>query len=286
MPLNIFVQVWTEIDSTLNVSIDRATGDARAETGDELRRISPCGRQGMAIAVEIPSSEVTAFAVGHQHVEALRHALAAGATRSVELLMADDLDQRALITTLAQWLENQQPDLVVGDRLVGLVAGQLRWSHLAGLENLQIAESQLHAIRHLGRGDRESVVAAMPAAVRLWPTADGPPYVSRDRLRAIEDRRIERTTLPVAAPDTVVEVGDLQIARTRTRKSANAPQQSARGMDRLQTLIGAAGGRADSKPGTAIARNASPDELADEFVRYLAHHDLLPEHQLDVRIGN
>ena len=279
MPLKVLVQVWTEIDPTLNVRFDRATSEACAEPGDVLRRISPLGRQGVAVSSDLPTSEVTAFAIGDQHTAALRHALAAGAVRAAELLVADGLDQPALVTALAEWLACQQPDLVVGDRLTGLIAGRLGWSHLAGIDGLHVADSHLLAIRHLGRGERETVMARLPAAVRLWPAAAGPPYISRARLQAVADGRIERNSLVATDNQPTVEVSGLQVARTRTRKSATAQPQSVRGMDRLQALIGSPVNRAEANSGATPARDASPDELADEFVRYLAHQELLPPHK-------
>src|ERR1051325_11071257 len=84
----IYVQVWCELDPTLNVRVDRQNGSPLAESGDVLMRISPLGRSGVTAALSIAEAEVGAFALGDQHGGALRHALAAGASRAVQLNVA------------------------------------------------------------------------------------------------------------------------------------------------------------------------------------------------------
>src|SRR5262245_3271481 len=104
MALRVWAEVWCEVDPTLNVRVDRATGRPAAEAGDRLLRVSPLGRAAVAAARRVFDSlresraggrlaervehlpEVTAFALGAGHDDALRHALAAGASRGVEVL--------------------------------------------------------------------------------------------------------------------------------------------------------------------------------------------------------
>ena len=270
--MNVFVQVWCEIDPTLNVRIDRQTNQPLTEPADQLRRVSPVARAGMAAAVQLRPTAVIAFAIGSGHAEALRHALAAGAARAVELT-ADAADAEAIAPrAIADWLAGQQADLLVGDRLAGAVAARLGWAHLAGLEELRSEAGRLQALRALGRGDRERVSARLPAAVRLQADA-WPPYISKARLQAVADRPIERVVLATVAGPS--EMGPLQISRPRTRTGQAPAPPSGSGSDRLQALMG--GGKPAASTAARVAKTAgTPEELAEEFVRYLLHHNLLP----------
>src|SRR5439155_23139279 len=104
MSLRVLVQVWCEIDPTLNVRIDRQSGQPLTDPGDRLWRVSPLGRAGVAAAMQLGGAAVSAFALGSGHTEALRHALAAGAADAVELV-ADGADRAALsVPELTEWL--------------------------------------------------------------------------------------------------------------------------------------------------------------------------------------
>jgi electron transfer flavoprotein alpha/beta subunit len=263
----ILVQTWCEIDPTLNVRIDRETGQAVANGGDVLIRVSPLGRFGVEAALGLAGFEVVAFAVGGDHEAALRHALGAGASRAVQLAT-----ERDGIGGLAGWLGDQAPALVIADRTAGLLAGRLGWAHLAGLDELRVSEGRLHAIRHLGRGDRERVSAALPAVVRLSGESLRTRYVSRDRLRLAAGREIERATLPSdGAPFQDAAPGPLQLARPRTRLGKAAPQAAESGLDRLKALMGM--GQGPARPSEPASE--TPGEMAEAFVRYLIHHDLI-----------
>ena len=277
MTVRVFVEVWCEIDPTLNVRVDRQTARPVVEPGDQLWRVSPLGRAAVAVALGLDDPAVTAFAVGAGHEEALRHALAAGAARAVELRCAGDAPEVPPVASLAAWLRRQQADLVIAGRLAGLVAARLGWAHLAGLGDLQVCGSFLHAVRWLERGNREQVAARLPAAVRLHDEGVRPPYVARARLQAAAGRAVERETLPVdEAPARGVETGPLQPARARTRAGTPAPTAASAG-DRLHALLGL--GRAPAAaPRRADRAAATPEEMAEEFVRYLLHHNLL-EHR-------
>src|ERR1043166_6750445 len=108
----IFVQVWCELDPTLNVRVDRQTGSPLAEGGDVLMRISPLGRAGVTAALSIAEADVVAFALGDQHEDALRHALADGASQAVQLNAAASASEWAG-DPLAEWLRDQKSDLVI-----------------------------------------------------------------------------------------------------------------------------------------------------------------------------
>ena len=64
MTMQVFVQVWCEIDPSLNVRIDRQTGLAVADPGDNLQRVSPLGRAGVDAALSLRAGAVTVFALG------------------------------------------------------------------------------------------------------------------------------------------------------------------------------------------------------------------------------
>lgn len=270
------VQVWCEIDPSLNVRIDRQSGVPLAADGDQLLRVSPLGRSGIATARETLVEETTAFALGEGHEAALRHALAAGAQRAVQInLTASALDTTG-IGSLAEWVAAEKPSLVIADRLAGPLASRLGWAHLAGVDALRIETGRLHAIRHLGRGDREWVTARLPAVARLHAESLRPGYVARARIARVDDSRIERVTL--AAPGehpANAEIGALQPVRPRTRLGGAMAAAPVKAMDRLNALmgLGQAGKSAATKPAGPSAR--TPSAMAEEFVRYLAHHDLL-----------
>jgi hypothetical protein len=140
------------------------------------------------------------------------------------------------------------------------------------------ATASLRAVRWLERGNREQVAARLPAAVRLHDEGARPPYIARARLQAAAGRAVERATLPAEeAPARGVETGPLQPARARTRAGTPAAPTAASAGDRLQALLGL--GRAPAAaPRRAGRAAATPEEMAEEFVRYLLHHNLL-EHR-------
>ncbi len=276
MTLKVFVQVWSEIDPTLNVRIDRASGDVLADGGDLLRRVSPLGRAAVAAAAAISNAQVTAFAHGEQHTEALRHAVAAGAVQAIELLPPCDHDATGTTVALSTWLQTRKPNLVIADSPAGLLAGRLGWSHLAGLENLQAANGHLRAIRQLGRGEREIVTARLPAIVRLQSESIRPPYVSRARIRNVPTDAIRSETLEPVETNPLAETGPLKLTRIRTRSGQTSLKQEGRGLDRLAALISKPDGSANSDSGSTQLANSTPEQRADEFVRFLFHHGLLP----------
>jgi hypothetical protein len=65
----------------------------------------------------------------------------------------------------------------------------------------------------------------------------------------------------------------LQPARARTRLGKAAPA-SGSASDRLQALMGS--GNKAMAPVKRAEKNTEPAQLAEEFLRYLLHHDLLP----------
>lgn len=272
MSLRVFVQVWCEIDPTLNVRVDRQTSLPLVDPGDQLQRVSPLGRAGVAAALSLADASVTAFALGTGHTEALRYALAAGAAGAVELQVTGDNPDAISIAALAAWLQQQQADLVIADRLAGLVAARLGWAHLAGLDDLRVEQGMLRSLRFLGRGDREVVTAKLPACVRWQSESLNVPYLARARLQTVTARQIEQQILP-GPEGTRVETGPWQAARPRTRMG-KAPVAAASASGRLEALMGKVAPAAVTKRAEKSA--ATPEQLAEEFVRYLRHHNLLP----------
>ena len=273
MKPRIFVQVWNELDPSLNLRVDRQTGLPVAEQGDLLHRVSNLGRAGVASALESGQADVTVFALGDEHEEALRHGLAAGASRAIRLQSSNG--DSNVISALAEWLRQQKPDLVIADRIAGLLAARLNWAHLAGVNQLEIEEGKLHAIRHLERGNCESVVASLPAVIRLYSESIPVPYITRARILGVMPRAIEQASLVVtSAARKEIERGPLQPSRQRT-KLGGLPTTSASGLDRLSALMGMGRGIVPAQRDTAQSEAKSAQQLADEFVRYLAHHGLL-----------
>ena len=272
--MNIYVQVWSEIDPTLNIRVDRTSGEAIAEQGDVLRRVSPIGREAVSIALAMRPTDVTAFSVGTGHLEALRYALAAGATRAVELEVKP---AESPVFAVADWLLQQKPDLVIADRMAGLIAGHLTWSHLAGLDNLEFEKDRLQAVRHLGRGNREIVSARLPAVVRLHAESTRPPYLSRARIRAITDNLIQREQISGEKHQESLEIGCLQPARPRTRLGQQVKPRSKRGSDRFAALMAQPNSKQSSDDAEPSPdEHATPESMAEEFIRYLIHNNLLP----------
>ncbi|HEY7426353.1 MAG TPA: hypothetical protein VH682_19125 [Gemmataceae bacterium] len=272
MSLHVLVQVWCEIDPTLNVRVDRQSAQPLVDSGDRLWRVSPLGRSAVAAALNFDDAVVTAFALGRGHTEALRHALAAGAGRAVELLAAGADANTIPVAALAEWLRQQAADVVIADRLAGRLAGRLGWSHLVGLDELRISAGKLWAVRLLGRGDREEVTARLPAVVRLQSESPRAPYVAQARIQAAAGSPIAQQIL--SGPDSPrIEPGPLQAARARTRLGKATPA-SGSASDRLQALMG--GCNKSRTPVPRAEKNTEPDQLAEEFIRYLLHHDLLP----------
>jgi electron transfer flavoprotein alpha/beta subunit len=278
MSLHILVQVWCELDPTLNVRIDRQTSELIADEGDQLRRISPLGRAGVEAARQLASARITAFALGSGHEPALRYALASGATSAVELQTPDDQPETGTMLALANWLARQQADLVIADRQAGRLAARLGWAHLAGLVDVQVQHKTLSAVRLLERGNREAVTARLPAVVRLAEESLLVPYIARARLHAAAAHPLVRQTL--AGPELSTAgstLGPLQPARVRTRTPQSAAPAAASASDRLGALMGL--GRAPTPSPSRLQANmeSTPEQLAEELVRYLTHHGLLPE---------
>jgi len=247
--MKVLVQVWCEIDPTLNVRIDRQSGTALADTGDELARVSHLGRAGMTAAVDLGATEIVAFGTDR---EALIHALAAGATHAVELEGSD----------VTKWIAEQKPDLAIIDRQ----PIRLPWAHLAGIEDLRVESGRLHAMRRLGRGNKESCIATLPAIVRLQTESPRYQYVSQTKIARAAGKSIEHVVIGGEAEP----VGPLQATRPRTKLGA-APAAPASAMNRLNALMGLG---KSAKPVAAPA-NKTPDDMAEEFVRYISHHNLL-----------
>ncbi len=271
MTPRVFVQVWCEMDPSLNLRVDRQTGVPLVEGGDVLMRVSPSGRHAVDAALKIANAEVIAFAVGDGHEEALRHALAAGAPRAVQISGSDEN-----IAALTAWLAGQKPDLVIADRMAGRIAASLGWAHLAGVDQLQTMDGRLRAIRHLGRGDSESVTAALPAAVCMQTESGRARYISQIRIAGVQELPIERVTLDVSASARKnAEVGPLQQARPRTRLGSASPAAApAKAVDRLNALLGV--GTAPAAPASKAAATTAKTsgQMAEEFVRYLRHNNL------------
>jgi electron transfer flavoprotein alpha/beta subunit len=263
----IFVQVWCEVDPTLNLRVDRQTGVPVADNGDQLIRVSPLGRAGITAALAISDAEVTAFALGEGHDDALRHALAAGASHAVQVGAA----------SVSEWLRERQPGLVIADRIAGGIAARLGWSHLAGLDQLRVENGQLRAIRQLGRGDCEVVTAKLPALVRLQTETPRSRYVSAARITLAANKPIERWEFAGStASGTRAELGPLQVARPRTKLGAIPPSTApASGLDRLSALMGMGRTATVAVSKSPEPTQKTPDEMAEEFIRYLAHHGLL-----------
>ena len=104
-------------------------------------------------------------------------------------------------------------------------------------------------------------------------------YVAQARLAEAGGRAIEEVELPSRSePISVLEIGPLQPARPRTRfgiaPAAAAP--GAKAADRLSALMGIAGRPEVRSEAAPPGAPKTPEEFADEFVRYLAHHQLLP----------
>jgi len=288
MNLRIYVQVWCEVDPTLNLRVDRQTGVPMVEGGDQLMRVSPLGRFGITAALEIAGAQVTcpesvevvAYALGVGHEDALRHALAAGASRAVRLNLADAADNSPFtdygIGPLTDWLAGQKPDLVIADRIAGRVAARLGWAHLAGLDQLRIKDEKLHAIRHLGKGDSESVTAILPAVVRLQTESPRLRYVSQSKIARVSRSRIEESVLRTSSASRKdAEIGPLQISRPRTRLGmATTAAAPVKAMDRLNALMGLKQGTTVSAPKASEPATKTPGQMAEEFVRYLRHHNL------------
>lgn len=278
MTRRILVQVKCEIDPTLNVRIDRLTSAPVVDAGDELMRVSPLGRIGVAAARRIPEAVVTAFAIGAGHRPALQQALAAGAEAAVELQLPAAVTGDDWLAVLAGWLAQQSPQLVMGDEWSGLAAARLGWAHLAGISNLAYRGAVLTAHRARGRGAMEKVVAHGPALVRLQLDSGMIPYVARARWTRAAAQPIQVVALeaPAAARPPTLEAGALQLVRPRTRLGATTAAPAAKASDRLNALMGL-GGRAAPKPAAPKApESKTAPQLAEELVRYLAHHQLLP----------
>ncbi len=302
MPLRIFVQVWCEVDPTLNVRVDRQTGMPVVENGDVLMRVSPLGRFGVTTALDLVRSsrgneahssgksesphvgcygrgnggEVVAFSLGSVHEAALRHALAAGASRAVQINLPSAGLESDWVASLAEWVREQKPDLVIADRIAGRLAARMGWAHLAGLDQLQMRDGQLRAIRHLARGDCESVTATLPAAVRLQAETLRSRYVAHARIAHVASRAIEQISLNVPAGSRKeAELGPLQLSRPRTKLGATPVAAPTSGLDRLSALMGVGKVATPSASNTLEPGAKTPDQMAEEFVRYLAHHDLL-----------
>ena len=99
-------------------------------------------------------------------------------------------------------------------------------------------------------------------------------YVSQGRLGAAMDREIERIWLEEGA-GAQTEAGPIQLVRPRTRLGAAAPEIPAGGMDRMKALMGMGQAPAVAAAKPSASAPETPDEMAEAFVRYLRHHELM-----------
>jgi hypothetical protein len=101
--------------------------------------------------------------------------------------------------------------------------------------------------------------------------------MSRARIAQAESRPIERVQLTEnILSDKSAELGPLQLARPRTKLGATpATAAPASGLDRLSALMGISKGSVSPASKSSEPALKTPEQMAEEFVRYLAHHDLL-----------
>jgi hypothetical protein len=125
----------------------------------------------------------------------------------------------------------------------------------------------------LERGDREVVTARLPAVVRLQADALRLPYIARARVHAVAGLPIERYVLEGPPRPSGLDDGPLQMARPRTRLGQQQAPAATSAAGRLQALMGAGAARAPQRP--TVESAPTPERMAEEFVRYLAHHGLL-----------
>jgi electron transfer flavoprotein alpha/beta subunit len=282
--VKILVQVKCEFDSTLNLRVDRTKGEAVSESGDRLTRVARIGRLGLELALSLKNdAEITAFALGSGHMAALRHALAAGARRAIEL--GGDLPSvgRPLPAAFIRWLTLENPQLVIADREISIAAGFFSWSYLKDVTSMELLEDVLLVERALGRGNRERIETTLPAI--LQPELSRQPrYVARARCHAASQLAIfvERLEDPAEGAQIAFDEGTIQETRARTRQSAGLPPKTAarplKASDRLQLLMGQGLAKKEAvatPPSESVSQD--PEALAESFVRYLAHHQLLKE---------
>ena len=96
---SILVQVWTEWDPTLNLSVDRKSGLPESIGGDQLRRVSRLSRYGLDCALRLRGAQVKVFAIGEIHHPALQYSLAAGA-------LVIDLQQSHMEASIRNFVEH------------------------------------------------------------------------------------------------------------------------------------------------------------------------------------
>ncbi len=282
MRRRVFVQVWCELDPALILRVESGAKRPVAEPGDQLLRVSLAGRRGIAEAQALAGWEITAFSLGKDHDVALRHALAAGADHAVRLCVAEAETEARIIGALARWLAEERPSLVIGDRRMGQVAARLKWAHLAGLRSLRHEAGTITARRTLERGAEEEVWATVPALVRVESGDNPVPYVAWARMAQVRDHAIRTVWIGGEAGryDREGRPGDLYVTRPRTKLGLAevTSAKPAKAADRMGALMGLSrpGGPkvAAKPPGTAVR---TPEHLAEELVRYLAHHRFLEE---------
>lgn len=276
MKTKIFVQVWTELDPSLNIKLN-SNSHPEAIPGDQLWRLSPLGRHGLELAKKIDNAEVFCFAVGSQHDAALIHALAAGAHKAFRVQSDPALDSKAIVAEISQWLKKSRADLIIGDRLAGAIAQHSGFSHLAGLEDLEIKDASLVAKRVLSSSHKQKVSGSLPAAVRLNEHKLQIPYINHDRISQISLNSIENVTLKSPAVQSTATWGPYKFSRARTKigKKLDSSKKLS-GLGRFQALLGSS----IKKPPTPsqepkAADTKTPQSMAEEFVRYLVHNDLV-----------
>lgn len=291
--MQIFVQMWSEFDPILNLSVSREDNNPKTAPEDKLYKVSGAAISGVNSALSLPNSEVTAFCIGERHKEGLRLALAMGVRRAILFKTNQDefSDFREDSALLLSWIQKKKifPQLIIGSRVCGVLAAKLNYSFLSGLESFKLQDNKVSGRRVAEKGARELVVASLPVGICLRMTKGFRPYISLDRLNQADSKEIEieiESLEKTSAPEhEKVNWGLWQPFRPRTRSATKSNSgaivsgaKTKSGLNRFEALMGT--NRKAAKPkvnptSKVTSEEPSISEQSEKLLRYLIHHELI-----------
>lgn len=198
---------------------------------------------------------------------ALRYALAAGAASADYLGESNELDFDILLAGSGGIGDG-------GDLVAAMLAERKGCAMVFEVLEAQLTDRGLRVIRDLGRGDREVLSIRGPAVLVISDEAARGAYVSYYRRQSVDAARLPSPKgVQQGGPETTPA---WQPARPRARTVDLASRTSGAATDRMNALLGMAGGvvadNAQHDPIRADARTCS-----QHLLRYLAHHGFLEQ---------
>jgi electron transfer flavoprotein alpha/beta subunit len=222
-------------------------------------------RAAIGLALKRFGGQVDAYCLRNDE-EALRYALAAGATTATRLddVVAIDFDVVLIGSGGAEpW----------GDLLLALLAERKQCAMVFEVLDVKPTHNGMTVTRDLGRGGREILALSPPAVLGIAENASQLLYVSRYRRQMAPAPRLAPSA-ELAVDPLAAGSGPWEPARPRVKIGNLAAKTAGSATGRMQALLGIAAdtARADAGAHVIVADAAT---CARHLLRFLRHHGII-----------